>query len=46
MNASAALTVVRSEETFGLRHNQEHLIAKLRMLSPELLATLTKAEAK
>jgi hypothetical protein len=41
MNATAALTAVPSSETFGLRHNQDHLIGKLRQLPPDLLATIT-----
>lgn len=41
MNATAALTAVHSTETFGLRHNQDRLIGKLRQLPPELLATIT-----
>jgi hypothetical protein len=40
VNATAALTAVPSEETFGLRHNQDRLIAKLRQLPPDILATL------
>jgi hypothetical protein len=45
MNASAAATAVTSNETFGLPPQAGHLIAKLRNMSPELLATLTKTEA-
>jgi hypothetical protein len=45
MNATAANNAVHSTETFGLRHNQEHLIGKLRNMPPELLATITKTEA-
>lgn len=44
MTATAALTATHSTETFGLRRNQDHLIAKLRNLSPELLATIMKTE--
>ena len=44
MNATAALTAVHSEETFGLPPEVPHLIAKLRNLSPELLATITHHE--
>jgi hypothetical protein len=40
MNATAALTAVPSTETFNLRHNQDHLIAKLRRMDPALLATI------
>jgi hypothetical protein len=42
----AALTAVHSTETFGLPPQAEHLIAKLRLLSPELLATLTNGAQK
>jgi hypothetical protein len=45
MNATAALTATPSTETFGLRHNQDHLIGKLRNMPPGLLATITKTEA-
>jgi hypothetical protein len=41
MTATAAATAIPSEETFGLRHNQDRLIAKLRQLPPDLLATIT-----
>ena len=44
MNATAALTAVPSTETFGLPVEASHLIAKLRMLPPELLATITHTE--
>jgi hypothetical protein len=45
MNATAALTAIHSEETFGLPPQAAHLIGKLRQMSPELLATITKTEA-
>ena len=45
MNASAADTVIPSTETFGLPPEASHLIAKLRMLPPEILALITKTEA-
>lgn len=45
MNATAAAHAVHSTETFGLRHNQDNLIAKLRNMSPELLALITNTEA-
>lgn len=41
MTATAALTAAHSDETFGLPPEASHLIAKLRMLPPEILATLT-----
>lgn len=44
MNATAAavaLSVPPSSETFGLPECDEHLIAKLRRLDPQLLATIT-----
>ena len=41
MTASAALTAVHSEETFGLPPEVPHLIAKLRLVPPEVLATIT-----
>jgi hypothetical protein len=41
VNATAALTAVPSTETFGLPAEVPHLIAKLRLVSPELLATIT-----
>jgi hypothetical protein len=40
MNATAALTAVQSTETFGLPAEVPHLIAKLRLVSPEVLATI------
>lgn len=44
MNATAALTAIPSTETFGLPPQVPHLIAKLRLLPPELLATITRTE--
>jgi len=44
MTATAALTVVHSEETFGLPPEAERLIKNLRMLDPELLAEITRTE--
>ena len=44
MTATAALTAVHSEETFGLPPQAEHLIKNLRNLSPELLAQLIRPE--
>ena len=42
MNATAALTVTPSSETFGLPPEKaSHLIGNLRKLSPELLALIT-----
>jgi hypothetical protein len=46
VNASAALAAVHSTETFGLPPQAEHLIAKLRMMPPELLATITQEHTK
>jgi hypothetical protein len=46
MNATAALTAVPSSETFGLPPVVPHLIAKLRLLPPELLATITHHEER
>ena len=46
MNATAALTVAVSEETFGLPPEAAHLIAKLRNMPPEQLATITEKETK
>ena len=41
MNATAALTVTPSTETFGLPPEKAaHLIGKLRNMQPELLATI------
>jgi hypothetical protein len=40
VNATAALTAVPSTETFGLPPVVPHLIAKLRLVSPEVLATI------
>jgi hypothetical protein len=40
MNATAALTATPSTETFGLPPQAEHLISKLRTMSPELLAQI------
>ena len=41
MNATAALTVTPSSETFGLPPEKaSHLIGKLRAMPPELLATI------
>ena len=45
MNATAANTAAHSTETFGLLHNQDNLIQKLRNMPPELLATITNTEA-
>jgi hypothetical protein len=45
MNATAAVNAVHSTETFGLRHDQDRLIAKLRNMTPELLALITNTEA-
>jgi hypothetical protein len=45
VNASAAATAVTSNETFGLPPQAGHLIAKLRAMSPELLALITNTEA-
>jgi hypothetical protein len=42
MTATAALTAVHSTATFGLPPEAAHLIAKLRNLSPELLAAITR----
>jgi hypothetical protein len=46
VNATAALTAIHSTETFGLPPQAGHLISKLRTLSPELLADITKADTK
>jgi len=46
LNATAALTAVHSEETFGLPPEAAHLIAKLRNMPPEQLATITPKETK
>ena len=46
MNATAALTAIRSTETFGLPPEASHLIGNLRKLSPELLALITTKEPK
>ena len=46
MNAMAALTAVHSSETFGLPPQAEHLIAKLRLLPPEILALITNEATK
>jgi hypothetical protein len=40
VNASAALTAVQCEETFGLPPQASHLIAKLRVMPPEQRATI------
>ncbi|WNT44955.1 hypothetical protein SEA_ABBYDAISY_61 [Arthrobacter phage AbbyDaisy] len=40
MNATAALTAVPSNETFGLPPEASHLIAKLRAMPPEQRATI------
>jgi hypothetical protein len=40
MNATAANTAVHSTETFGLLHNQDNLIQKLRNMPPELLTLI------
>jgi hypothetical protein len=40
VNATAALTVVPSTETFGLPEQVPHRIAKLRLVPPEVLATI------
>ena len=40
MTATAALTATPSTETFGLPPQAGHLIGKLRLLSPELLAQI------
>jgi hypothetical protein len=45
VNATAANNAVTSTETFGLRHNQDNLIQKLRNMPPELLADITNTEA-
>ena len=45
MTATAALTAVHTDETFGLPPEASHLIAKLRLLPPELLATITHKDA-
>lgn len=42
MNATAALTAVQSEETFGLPAEVPHLIAKLRLVPPEVIATIIR----
>jgi hypothetical protein len=42
VNATAALTAVPSDETFGLSPQKApRLIANLRQLPPDLLATIT-----
>ena len=41
MNATAADTVVPSTETYGLPENVPHLIAKLRLVDPAVLAQIT-----
>ena len=46
MNATAALSVTLSTETFGLPPEAAHLIGNLRKLSPELLALITTKEPK
>jgi hypothetical protein len=45
MNTTAANNAVHSTETFGLRHDQDNLIQKLRNMPPELLATITNTAA-
>lgn len=44
MTATAALTAVQSEETFGLPPEASHLIAKLRLVPPEILATIIRTK--
>jgi hypothetical protein len=46
VNASAANTAIHSTETFGLPPEADRLIHKLRMMPPELLADITKADTK
>jgi len=41
MNATAADTVVPSTETYGLPETVPHLIAKLRLVDPAVLAQIT-----
>jgi len=41
MNATAADTVTPSTETYGLPANVPHLIAKLRLVDPTVLAQIT-----
>jgi len=41
MNATAADTVVPSTETYGLPPAAAHLIAKLRLVDPDVLAQIT-----
>jgi len=41
MNATAADTVVPSTETYGLPPTVPHLIAKLRLVDPDVLAQIT-----
>ena len=41
MNATAADTVVPSTETYGLPPQAAHLIAKLRLVDPAVLAQIT-----
>lgn len=44
--ATAALAATPSTETYGLPATDAYLIAKLRRLDPEFLATITAKEAK
>jgi hypothetical protein len=46
MNASAADTVVQSTETYGLPATVPHLIAKLRLVDPTVLAQITHNNTK
>jgi len=46
MNATAADTVVPSTETFGLPPTVPHLIAKLRLVDPAVLAQITHHNTK
>jgi hypothetical protein len=41
VNATAADMVVPSTETYGLPPNVPHLIAKLRLVDPDVLAQIT-----
>jgi hypothetical protein len=41
VNATAADTVVQSTETYGLPATVPHLIAKLRLVDPAVLAQIT-----
>lgn len=46
MIPAAEANAVPSSETFGLPAEVPHLIAKLRLVPPEILATITRHESE